>query len=357
MLEFDSWKEEQVYLKKRNAVAVPKYFTLTEQEGVYPFLRLAVNAGASDIHFKNGLEVMMRRQGQLEMFSDATCTPDVLRFFAKQLVEEKRWANYEQVGEIDVSVDLEEGRFRLSVFKEDGVDTIAARLIPSQIPTLEELKLPQVLLKFTEYRTGLVLVTGPTGSGKSTTLASMIDYINEKQDKHIITFEDPIEYLHEHKQSMISQREIGRDTESFSSGLRASLRQDPDIILIGEMRDLETISIALTAAETGHLVFATLHTSSAASTINRIIDVFPADQQMQIRTQLANSLRAVVAQRLVRVKGHDRRSVAAEILVVDAPIANLIRTEKVHQIPTYIQTGKEKGMQTMADELKRLGIE
>ena len=356
MIDFDRWKVQQGYMKNKNARAIDS-FELKGKQGIIPILRRSIDVGASDIHLKNGIEVMIRRQGLLEVFSNAKCTPEILNFFARQLVSEERWAKYEEVGEIDFTYVLDEGRFRLSVFKEDGVDVIAVRLVSTGIPTLEDLQLPEVLKKFTDYQTGLVLITGPTGSGKTSTLAAMIDYINETREKHIITFEDPVEYLHSHKRCMISQREIGRDTESFSSGLRASLRQDPDIILIGEMRDLETISIALTAAETGHLVFGTLHTSSAASTINRIIDVFPANKQMQIRTQLANSLKAVVTQRLVRIKGQDKRRVAAEVLVVDSSIANLIRSEKVHQIPTFIQTGKDKGMQLMEDELKKLELE
>lgn len=355
MNEFERWKAQQGYLKRKNEHRI-RQFDFSQNGGIIPILKKSIEVGASDVHLKNNLEIMIRRHGLLEIFSDQKCTPEILRFFALQLVGEDRWEKYEKVGEIDFTYVLDEGRFRLSVFKENGVDVIAARLISSGIPTLEQLKLPPVLKDFTTFDTGLVLITGPTGSGKTSTLAAMIDYINESQQKHIITFEDPVEYLHPHKQCIISQREIGRDTESFSSGLRAALRQDPDIILIGEMRDLETISIALTAAETGHLVFATLHTSSAASTIDRIIDVYPANEQTQIRTMLSNSLKAVVSQRLVRVKGQEKRSVAAEILIVDSSIANLIRTDKVHQIPTFIQTGREKGMQLMEDDLKRLGV-
>ncbi|MTL84334.1 PilT/PilU family type 4a pilus ATPase, partial [Turicibacter sanguinis] len=229
---------------------------------------------------------------------------------------------------------------------------LAIRPIPNKIPTFEELELPPILKAFMDKPRGLVLVTGPTGSGKSTTLAAMINYVNQNAHKHIITLEDPIEFQHKHNKCVINQREIGSDVKDFNSALRVALRQDPDIILVGEMRDLETIQIALTAAETGHLVIGTLHTSSAASTIERIIDVFPAEKQTQIRMQLAGSLVGVVAQRLFKRQDSDGRKAVCEIMVNTPAIANLIRQEKVYQIPSVIQTSKEMGMQTMEMAIK-----
>ncbi|MGL5917019.1 MAG: type IV pilus twitching motility protein PilT, partial [Culicoidibacterales bacterium] len=220
--------------------------------------------------------------------------------------------------------------------------------------TFDQLQLPEVLRTLSQKQRGLILVTGPTGSGKSTTLAAMVNEVNQTSHKHIITLEDPVEFFHEHQQSLVNQREVGKDVESFASGLKVALRQDPDVILIGEMRDLETIQIALTAAETGHLVLATLHTSSAASTVERIIDVFPAAQQQQVRTQLANSLVAVVAQRLIKSQLTGGREAAFEIMVGTPAIGNLIRTEKVHQIDNAIQTGRELGMKTMQMSLSEL---
>jgi twitching motility protein PilT len=231
--------------------------------------------------------------------------------------------------------------------------SIALRVVPRNIPTLEELKLPPVLMKIAEKHQGLVLVTGPTGSGKSTTLASMIHYMNQTMRKHIITLEDPIEYLHKHGSSIIDQREVGFDTRSFAYGLRSALRQDPDVILVGEMRDLETIQTAITAAETGHLVLGTLHTSSAVSTIERIIDVFPAEQQSQVRVQLASVLQGVIAQRLLPTVDKKGRIAVSEILLNNSAVANLIRSEKIHQIPTVMQTSKAIGMELFESNVNR----
>ncbi len=235
-----------------------------------------------------------------------------------------------------------------------GTIGITVRVLNTEILSFEQLKLPRTLEQFTEYKNGLVLVTGPTGSGKTTTLAAMIDKINNEKAYHIITIEDPIEYLHSHKKSVVEQREIRSDTASFKTALKYILRQDPDVILVGEMRDLETIEAAITAAETGHLVFGTLHTNSAAKTIDRIIDVFPKERQAQIRSQLSTSLRGVIAQQLVPLKDGSGRRVALEILVGNPAVGNLIREGKIHQIPTVIQTGARFGMITMEKSLEAL---
>lgn len=355
--DFESWKKQEAQEDKKLFRDVKLEIELTREKGIMPFLKEAINMGASDIHLKNNLEVMFRHHGELKKVNDHRLTPEILSYMAYQILPPDRVQEYEEAGELDFTYALPSGhRFRMSVFKDSDIDTIAARLIAREIPTLEDLNLPRQLIEFTKLNQGLIVVTGPTGSGKSSTLAAMMQYINQNMQRHIITLEDPIEFVHPHMQSIISQREIGRDTKSFASGLKAALRQDPDILLVGELRDLETISIAITAAETGHVVFATLHTSSAASTVDRIIDVFPAGQQMQIRTQLANCLKGVVAQRLFKNPKGEGRVAACEILVVDSSIANLIRSEKVHQIPTFIQTGKQKGMQTMEDAMRELGL-
>ena len=244
--------------------------------------------------------------------------------------------------------------FRVNAYLQRGSVALAIRIVPPRIPKLEELQLPDILKQIVEKPQGLVLVTGPTGSGKSTTLASMIQYMNETMRKHIITLEDPIEYLHKHQNCIIDQREIGFDTHSFADGLRAALRQDPDAILVGEMRDLETISTAITAAETGHLVFGTLHTSSAPSTINRVIDVFDPAQQPQIRIQLASVLLSIISQRLFPTADKKGRRAATEILINNPAMANLIRNEKIHQITNVMQTSKAAGMHTLESSIKEL---
>jgi twitching motility protein PilT len=263
-----------------------------------------------------------------------------------------------QMLEADLELDFsfaygDLGRFRVNAFHEKGNLAVALRLIPVQIRTIEDLGLPQIINTFTEFPRGLVLVTGPTGSGKSTSQAAMIDKINSEKALHIITIEDPIEYQHHHKQSIVVQREVHFDTLSFGAGLRSALREDPDVILIGEMRDLETISTAVTLAETGHLVFATLHTNSASQSIDRMIDVFPPHQQQQIRIQISNVLMAIVSQRLIPMVGGGRIA-AAEVLVVNSAVRNIIRDAKTHQIDAVIQTGAEAGMQTMDSTLTKL---
>jgi twitching motility protein PilT len=262
---------------------------------------------------------------------------------------------FKKTSRIDMSYSLENvGRFRINVFKQRGNVGAAMRVIPFEISTMEELGLPPVVKDLAQKPNGLNLITGPTGSGKTTTLAAIIDFINTNRKGHIITIEDPVEFLHSNKSCMVNQRELGLDTESFAGALRDALREDPDVILVGEMRDLETISNAVTAAETGHLVFATLHTNNAAQTVNRVIDVFPAHQQPQIRTQLATTLRSVITQTLLRKKDGSGRVAAFEVMVDTPAIKNLIKESKAHQIHSAIQTGRQAGMQLMDDSLMAL---
>jgi len=310
---------------------------------------------ASDLHISVGALPTLRLNGKLISVGARTLTSNDTEQFLKDLIVEQQYEEFLKKGELDFSYGLEGvSRFRINAYKQRGTVSLAIRVIPTRVPNLEELGVPSVIKTFVEKPQGLILVTGPTGSGKSTTLAALIDLINRTQCKHIITLEDPIEYLHKHGKSLIEQREIGADSCSFANGLRASLRQDPDVILVGEMRDLETISTTITAAETGHLVFATLHTTDAANTIDRIIDVFPGNQQPQIRVQLASVLVGIISQRLIPTMDMDGRVVAMEILVNTPAVANLIRSEKVHQIKTVMQTGKAFGMQTMDSALKDL---
>ena len=263
------------------------------------FLRAGFELKASDIHLTVGVPPMMRINGDLKKYGKNILKPADIEGMAKEIIPENMWDRFKEKGELDFSYGLPGvSRFRVNAYLQRASVALAVRVVPSRIPTIEELCMPDILKKVAEKPQGLVLVTGPTGSGKSTTLASMIQYMNETMRRHIITLEDPIEYLHKHGNCIIEQREVGFDTNNFANGLRASLRQDPDVILVGEMRDLETIQTAITAAETGHLVFATLHTSSAPSTINRIIDVFPPAQQQQVRIQLASVLMAIISQRL-----------------------------------------------------------
>ena len=274
---------------------------------------------------------------------------------AYSVLTENQKKTFEMESELDFSFGIQDlARFRGNCFKQRGCVSIVIRQIPINIKTFDELGLPPVLAEFTERPKGLVLVTGPTGSGKSTTLAAMIDRINRKTRGHIITIEDPIEFVHRHQGCLINQREIGSDTKSFAAALRSALRQDPDVVLIGELRDLETIAAALTIAETGHLAFATLHTNSAAETINRVIDVFPSNQQSQIRAQLAFVLEGVVTQQLLSKATGSGRVMAAEIMVCTPAIRALIREDKIHQIMSQMQAGKKFGMQTLADSLYTL---
>ncbi|MFN7251641.1 MAG: type IV pilus twitching motility protein PilT [Anaerobacillus sp.] len=311
-------------------------------------LNFAFQNGASDLHITIDSTPIVRINGKLKKIGNEKLTPTKTEVLAKEITTIEQYEAFEKQGELDFCFELETiCRFRVNIFKQKNSVGLVCRIINSKIPTFEDLKLPEVCKYFAKQTQGLLLVTGPTGSGKSTTLAAIIDYINQNMSKHILTLEDPIEYLHHHKRSIVNQREIGQDSQSFAIGLRAALRQDPDIILVGEMRDVETISTAITAAETGHLVLATLHTTSAAQTIDRIIDVFPADQQQQIRTQLSSTLAGVISQRLLPLAGERGRVAAMEILVNTPATANLIRSDKVHQIITVLETSKAIGMQTM----------
>ncbi|MGN7478843.1 type IV pilus twitching motility protein PilT [Solibacillus silvestris] len=322
---------------------------------IQDLLRHAYDEKASDLHVTIGIPPVYRVNGQLKQYGDVIVTSEMVHQMIQAILPTYKVTEFEDKGETDFNYSLEGlCRFRVNAYHQRNAEAIAARLIPSKIPTIESLNMPKVLYDLAEKPQGLILVTGPTGSGKSTTLAAMIDYINETKSKHIITLEDPIEYLHSHKKSIINQREIGVDTGSFANGLRASLRQDPDIILVGEMRDLETISTAITAAETGHLVFGTLHTSSAPTTIDRIIDVFPPYQQGQIRIQLANVLQGIISQRLFIRKDKAGRIAATEILVSVPAVSNLIRNEKIHQIPSIMQTSRALGMHTLETSIQAL---
>lgn len=322
---------------------------------IVELLERAYEEKASDLHLTLGIPPVYRKNGKLQHYGDQVLTSIDLKAMVDHILPAYKREEFTNKGETDFTYELQDKcRFRVNAYHQRNEMTVAARLIDSKIPSLEKLNMPDVLFKLAEKPQGLILVTGPTGSGKSTTLAAMIDYINTNKARHIITLEDPIEYLHHHKKSIINQREVGVDTESFASGLRASLRQDPDIILVGEMRDLETISTAITAAETGHLVLATLHTSSAPTTIDRIIDVFPPHQQGQIRIQLANVLQGIISQRLFVRKDTSGRIAATEILVSVPSIANLIRNEKVHQIPSVMQTSRGIGMHTLDTSIQQL---
>jgi twitching motility protein PilT len=322
--------------------------THTGKLSVEPYLEEVIRRDASDVHIQVGLPPMLRVDGALAPIrGEKVLTAEDIDDIVFSLLDDEQKEIYLKDKEIDFSFaygDL--GRFRVNSFHEKGNPAAAFRLIPNKIRTVEDLGLPPIMNKLTEYPRGLVLVTGPTGSGKSTTLAAMLDKVNRERAVHIITIEDPIEYQHHHKKSIVVQREVHFDTKSFSSALRSSLREDPDVVLIGEMRDLETISTAITVAETGHLVFATLHTNSAAQSIDRMVDVFPPHQQQQIRIQLASVLQGIVAQRLVPMIGGGRSAVA-EILVVTPAVRNIIREGKTHQLDAVIQTGAEYGMQSM----------
>lgn len=312
--------------------------------------------GCSDLHFTTEIPPIVRLHGSLKQMSGyPVLTNDVIMDVMKQMTNDAQKASIAQNIDTDFSYVTESGfRHRVNVYFQRGNVAIAIRLLRNDIPTLEDLKLPQILSEFCMRPRGLILVTGPTGSGKSTTLAGMIDYVNTHRSAHIITVEDPIEYMHEHKCCMVNQREVGMDVPDFAAALRAALREDPDVILVGEMRDFETISAAVTAAETGHLVFSTLHTTSASDTINRIIDVYPEHQQQQIRAQLANVLVAVISQTLIPTADGKGRIAAQEILNVTDACSAMIRDNKVHLIKSAIQTGRQSGMQCLDQELARL---
>lgn len=319
---------------------------------VEQILNAGKNMGASDIHITVGVPPMVRVNGALIPLDYPRLMPEDSERIVTSLMNEKQREIFEEKGEVDFSFSLhKQGRFRVNAFKQRGSAACALRIVGMTIPKPEQLGLSEEVIDLYKKKRGLVLVTGPTGSGKSTTLASIIDKINDARDAHVITLEDPIEYLHQHRKSMINQREIGLDSMSYAAALRAALREDPDVILVGEMRDLETISTAITAAETGHLVLSTLHTIGAAATIDRIIDVFPPHQQQQIRVQLAMVLEAVISQQLLPTADRRGRVAAFEIMFANPAIRNLIRESKTPQIMSIIQTNRKDGMITMDDAI------
>lgn len=318
-------------------------------------LRIAKAAGASDVHVTVGIPPKMRVDGKLITMGFDRLMPNDTRQMLLEIMNEEQKRRFEERGEYDMSFSIPNtGRYRINAYKQRGSVAIALRLVGTHVPSAEELGVPDSVINLYEKKRGLVLVTGPTGSGKSTTLAAIIDKINNNRESHVITLEDPIEYLHQHKLSIVNQREIGLDTLSYANALRAALREDPDVILVGEMRDFETISVAITAAETGHLVLSSLHTLGAASTVDRIIDVFPSHQQQQIRVQFANVLEAVVSQQLIPKKDEDGRIAAFEVLHANQAARNLIREGKSHQLKTVMQTNRKLGMITMDETIAQL---
>jgi len=319
-----------------------------EEVHIDELLRLVVEKRGSDLHVAAGVPPVMRIDGQLYATNYESLTEFEVQRMVYAILTDEQIRLFETDYELDCSYHLKGlSRFRVNVYRDRGAVAGAFRVIPSKIPTIRELGLPLVLEDLTRRPRGLVLVTGPTGSGKSTTLAAMIGQINNERSVHIITIEDPIEYLHTHRRSLINQRELGTDTRSFAQALRHALREDPDVILVGEMRDLETMALAITAAETGHLVFSTVHTNNAAQTVDRIVDVFPPGQQKQIRIQLSNNIEAVLSQQLLPRAGTPGRIAAMEIMIASPAIRNLIREAKAHQITSIIQTSAHHGMQTM----------
>lgn len=312
----------------------------------------SVRVKASDVHFTVGRPPVYRVDGQLDPIEGEALSPEMMEKLLMPLIDVRHRAQLQENGQTDFAYAISGvGRFRVNVFKQRGTLAAAMRCLPFGIPEPGSLGIPSEVVEMTTRKRGLVLVTGPTGSGKSTTLASLIHEINKKYCYHIITLEDPIEYLHRHDRSIVNQREIGSDSLDYAQALRAALREDPDVILVGEMRDLETISTAITAAEIGHLVFSTLHTTGADQTLDRIIDVFPPDQQQQIRIQLAAVLECIVSQQLLKRADGQGRVAALEVLFANNAIRNLIREGKTYQIPSVMQTSKRLGMQTMDDAL------
>ena len=312
------------------------------------FLKVLVQNGGSDLHLSTGSPPVMRVHGHMQKLKFREMTPKDMETLVYEIMEEEWRMRFLVDQDFDFAYEIEGlARFRVNVFWQRKGLAAVMRTIPSKILTADDLGLPEAVRRFCMLSKGLVLVTGPTGSGKSTTLAAMVDLINDTRADHILTIEDPIEFTHPNKKCLVNQREVGTNTKSFSAALRAALREDPDVILVGEMRDRETIELGITAAETGHLVFGSLHTNSAPKTVDRIIDVFPADQQDQIRAMLAESLKGVVSQVLLRKKGGKGRCAAQEIMVGTPAVSNLIREGKIFQIPSIIQTGKKDGMQLL----------
>ena len=317
-------------------------------------LAFAHNNKASDLHLSSGLPPMIRVDGDMKRVNVDSLDADTVLKMILDIMNDNQRKNYEEKLEIDFSFEIPNvSRFRVNAFNQDRGPAVVFRTIPSVVLSLEDLDAPQIFKEICEKPRGMVLVTGPTGSGKSTTLAAMVDYINENHRSHILTVEDPIEFVHQSKKCLINQRELHEDTHSFENALKSALREDPDVILVGEMRDLETIRLAMTAAETGHLVFGTLHTTSAAKTVDRIVDVFPAAEKSMVRTMLAESLQAVIAQTLIKRIGGGRVA-AHEIMLGTAAIRNLIREDKVAQMYSMIQTGIAQGMQTLDQCLENL---
>ncbi|WP_281168377.1 type IV pilus twitching motility protein PilT [Agrococcus lahaulensis] len=339
------------------AAAAPEFPTPTGTDGdLLLALETVVRAGASDLHVTADAHPTMRLDGKLLPLEEygVWSAARVQAALTAIMTTEQREV-FEEELELDFAYDLSaEARFRVNIYQQRSARGAAFRLIPTRIRTVEELDLPQGITRFATLPRGLVLVTGPTGSGKSTTLAALIDLINRTRAEHIVTVEDPIEFMHQHKKAVVNQREVGHDTHSFAAALKHVLRQDPDVILVGEMRDLETISVALTAAETGHLVFATLHTQSAAQTIDRIIDVYPPHQQGQVRAQLAATLQGIVCQTLVPRASGKGRVAASEILIATSAVSNLIREGQIHQIGSALQSGASLGMRTLDQHLADL---
>ena len=312
--------------------------------------------GASDLHLSVSLPPMVRKDGKMQTLEcgEGVLTPETMKQLLLSIMPEKNRQEFEERHDTDFAYEIEDlARFRANIFLDRKGMGGVFRIIPSKILTAEQLNLSEAILNLCQLSKGLVVVTGPTGSGKSTTLCAMMDYINQRREEHIITIEDPIEFVHDNKRCLVNQREVHNHTDSFKNALRAALREDPDILLVGEMRDLETISIAIETAETGHLVFGTLHTTTAASTVDRIIDQFPADRQQQIRVMLSESLKGVIAQTLLPKKGGGRIA-ALEVLIVTPAISNLIREGKTFQIPSAMQTGKSQGMVMLNDALIKL---
>ncbi len=318
-------------------------------------LKIAKVAGASDVHLTVGIPPKMRVNGDLLNMDFPKMLPPDTEAVADEIMNERQKEIFTERGEFDMSFSIPNlGRYRVNAYHQRGSIALAFRLVDTQVPSPESLGIPESVVELSQRKRGLVLVTGPTGSGKSTTLAAIIDQINKTRDAHVITLEDPIEYLHQHQMSMVNQREIGIDSGSYANALRAALREDPDVILVGEMRDFETISVAITAAETGHLVLSTLHTIGAASTVDRVIDVFPPHQQQQIRIQLANVLEAVISQQLVPTSDNKGRVAAFEVMHANHAVRNLIREGKSHQLMSVIQTNRKLGMITMDEALTQL---
>ncbi|MFO7801311.1 MAG: type IV pilus twitching motility protein PilT [Desulfovermiculus sp.] len=319
------------------------------------FFKMMHEVGASDLHLSTGSQPVIRLHGEMQRVKYKALENEDLKTMLYEITPERKVKEFEESGDVDFSYEVPNlARYRVNFFQQRRGVAAVFREIPQNILSIDDLGLPPILKNMAGLPKGLVLVTGPTGSGKSTTLAAMIDYANRERRDHILTIEDPIEFVHQPARCLINQREVGRDTKSFKAALRGALREDPDIILVGEMRDLETIELALEAAETGHLVFGTLHTISAAKTIDRIIDVFPADQQGQIRSGLSESLRAVVAQNLFKRVDQKGRVPALEILIATPAVRNLIRENKIFQLGSVIETGRKYGMQTLDDAIMGL---